>query len=269
MKTDTRFCARITGWENPQANLVTITTITTTTNMAIITTLVTMITWGIPNHTDYSDVTGAIRKGQGLSDVKVIFTLCLHLLIFICSLKLWSIPITFVTQNVLIPLVDFSARVFFCSFHVSHLSNHYSGHASVALTAQVHYHTLTELTCYRLLSLHISELLMASWELQSVSVRDTRWTKNGFSLRKHINLGGNKLRSKLGMFRIMRIFFISKLAILLLCCLRLNLPAQALRSPTWINFLSEGWPLRQQLVLLLRPQCEHTEYAIGMTVIQI
>jgi hypothetical protein len=48
MKTDTRFCARITGWGNPQANLVTITTITTTTNMAIITTLVTMIimvTW--------------------------------------------------------------------------------------------------------------------------------------------------------------------------------------------------------------------------------
>jgi hypothetical protein len=27
-----------------------------------------MITWGIPNHTDYSDVTGAIRKGQRLSD---------------------------------------------------------------------------------------------------------------------------------------------------------------------------------------------------------
>jgi hypothetical protein len=47
--------------ENPQATLVTMVTLLITFTLVAV---VTMVTWGIHNYPDNSDVTGAIRKDQ-------------------------------------------------------------------------------------------------------------------------------------------------------------------------------------------------------------
>lgn len=49
---------------NPQVTLVTMITFITIFAMIAVVTLVTMVTWGIPSHSDNSDVSGDIRKGQ-------------------------------------------------------------------------------------------------------------------------------------------------------------------------------------------------------------
>jgi hypothetical protein len=69
MKKYMRFCVRSDWVGNPRA------------------TLVTMVTYGIFSDPDNSDVTAAIRKGQGSNsgESAIVVLLCVHLLTYFCS----------------------------------------------------------------------------------------------------------------------------------------------------------------------------------------